>query len=328
MSSVASRVFRSGQVLASDVSREQLERFFDDPTVTVLIDFVAPTRDDLAWVAKRLRLHPVAITDALEAHTRPKLDRYESHDFLFCYYLDFDEKQNELHTYDIGLFFAGNAVVAVRSSGKDRFPHLFQHMEHHGELSVHGVYALLFGVLDAIVDSHFDAVQVMDERLDDLEDRVFGSAAYGRSVDEIQHDLFAARKTLVTMRRLTLPMREIVNAVIRDEQSKIPEALLPYFADVYDHTLRVDDWVDSSRDLVTSLLDANLTIQGNRMNLIMKKVTSWAAIIAVPTLITGFFGQNVAFFGYGDARGLALSGLLMAGSIGVLYWLFRRNDWL
>ena len=76
------------------------------------------------------------------------------------------------------------------------------------------------------------------------------------------------------------------------------------------------------------LLDANLTIQGNRMNLIMKKVTSWASIIAVPTLITGFFGQNVAFFGFGDATGLALSVGLMAGSITLLYWLFRRNDWL
>jgi magnesium transporter len=104
--------------------------------------------------------------------------------------------------------------------------------------------------------------------------------------------------------------------------------MMAYFQDIYDHVMRVADWTDSLRDLVTTLLETNLTIQGNRMNMVMKKVTSWAAIIAVPTAITGWFGQNVPYLGFSSVWGVWMS----AGSIVVvslaLYWAFKRNDWL
>src|SRR3712207_2717780 len=104
--------------------------------------------------------------------------------------------------------------------------------------------------------------------------------------------------------------------------------MLPYYQDVYDHVLTAAESAESLRELVATLLETNLTVQGNRMNMIMKKVTSWAAIIAVPTAITGFYGQNVPYPGYGKIWGFVVSSLLTAGvSIG-LYLAFRRNDWL
>jgi YhgE/Pip-like protein len=126
---------------------------------------------------------------------------------------------------------------------------------------------------------------------------------------EVQKRSFELRKSLVLLRRLILPMREVVNTVLRRDLRSIDPEMLPYFQDVYDHVLRATEWTESLRDLVTTILETNISIQGNRMNMIMKKVTSWAAIIAVPTAITGFFGQNLAFAGFGTARGLWIGAL-------------------
>jgi magnesium transporter len=115
---------------------------------------------------------------------------------------------------------------------------------------------------------------------------------------------------------------------VRRDAQVISSAMLPYFQDIYDHVMRVADWTDSLRDLVTTLLETNLTIQGNNMNLIMKKVTSWAAIIAVPTAITGFYGQNVPYPGFGNEWGFLIStATILIGSVG-LYIAFKRQDWL
>ena len=128
---------------------------------------------------------------------------------------------------------------------------------------------------------------------------------------------------------MVLPTREVLNALMRGENDLVDPALMPYYQDVYDHVLRATDLTDSLRDLVSTILETHLTIQGNRMNLIMKQVTSWAAIIAVPAVITGYYGMNVLTFPKSgtDAGGyVALA--LMAGLVVALYMMFRRKDWL
>jgi magnesium transporter len=119
----------------------------------------------------------------------------------------------------------------------------------------------------------------------------------------VQRGTFQVRKDLVLLRRIVLPMREVINSLMRRDLNVISEPMAPYYQDVYDHVLRVTEWTESLRDLVTTILETNISIQGNRMNLIMKKVTSWAAIIAVPTAITGFCGQNVPYRASASARG-------------------------
>jgi magnesium transporter len=106
------------------------------------------------------------------------------------------------------------------------------------------------------------------------------------------------------------------------------DELMPYYHDVYDHVLRAAEWTDSLRDLVGSILETNLTIQGNRMNVISKKVTGWAAIIAVPTFITGFYGMNVPYPYFGREVGFSISMCLMVVSMIILYRVFRTRDWL
>ena len=195
-----------------------------------------------------------------------------------------------------------------------------------GCLAKYGVGYLLYGLLDYVVDGHFAAVQELDDAIEGIEDRLFDATA--KQVSEVQRRSFELRKSLVLLRRVVLPMREVVNSLMRRDFALVSEPLRPYYQDLYDHVLRATEWTESLRDLVTTILETNLTIQGNRMNIITKKVTSWAAIIAVPTLITGVYGMNVPYPGFDKPWGVAAAfGIMLVGVV-VLYVVFKRKDWL
>jgi magnesium transporter len=135
-------------------------------------------------------------------------------------------------------------------------------------------------------------------------------------------------RALVLLRRIVIPMSEVVGELMRHDLHIVGDDLMPYYQGVYDQALRAAEWTDSLRDLVASILETNLIIQGNRLNVITKKVTGWAAIIAIPTLITGFFGMNVPYPGFGERAGLAASITAIALAALVLYLIFKRRDWL
>jgi magnesium transporter len=166
---------------------------------------------------------------------------------------------------------------------------------------------------------------MLDSEIESLEDLLFADRP--RDID-VQRRSFELRKSLVLLRRIVVPMREVVNSLMRRDLHVLAEPMTPYYQDVYDHVLRATEWTESLRDLVTTILETNLTIQGNRMNLIMKKVTSWAAIIAVPTAITGFYGQNIPYPGFSTHSGFWVSSTLIIVISGLLYWSFRRRDWI
>jgi magnesium transporter len=123
-------------------------------------------------------------------------------------------------------------------------------------------------------------------------------------------------------------MREVVNSVMRRDLHIVGDDMIPYYQDVYDHVLRAAEWTDSLRDLVNTILETNITIQGNRLNVITKKVTGWAAIIAIPTLITGYFGMNVPYPGFSTRIGFDVSIITMILAGVILYFVFKKKDWL
>ena len=192
------------------------------------------------------------------------------------------------------------------------------------DLARYGVGYLLHGLLDYIVDGHFAAVQSLDDAIEDLEDLLFADQPQDQ---DVQRRSFELRKSLVLLRRVVLPMREVVNALMRRDLQIVSEPLQPYYQDVYDHVLRATEWTESLRDLVTTILETNLTIQGNRMNVITKKVTSWAAIIAVPTFITGFYGMNVPY-PVSASCGLVTSSAIMIVAGGRPLLRLQAQDWL
>lgn len=323
---VTTRLYRDGRLERSDFAFDEVSELRRDETVTVWVDLQDPDDDTLHQIARELDLHPLAVEDVIAEHERAKLNRYPTHLFLTLYALAApDDENDELERSEIDVFVTRNVLVSVRRG--EGFPIDDAHAawENQPELLATGVAALMWAITDVVVDTHFATVQSLDERVEGLEDELFAAQP---NTARIQRSAYRLHKHLVTLRRLALPTREIVSGMINRTQPPVPQPLLPYFADVYDHTLRVSDWTDSLRDLASTIIDTNLTSQGNRMNLVMKKLTSWAAIIAVPTLITGFFGMNVVFPLMQTWQGALVATVLMVATSVGLYVQFKRRDWL
>ncbi|WP_233266827.1 magnesium transporter CorA family protein [Tomitella fengzijianii] len=191
-----------------------------------------------------------------------------------------------------------------------------------------GPMGLLHAILDVIVDGHLDTAEQFDDALEDIEDRLFDERTHDRSV---QRSNYRLRKELVHFRRLVLPMRDVVSAIVRhrdDDRDAWPKELSSDFADLFDHVLRVAEWTESLRELVTTIFETNLSLQDARLNTVMKKLTGWAAIIAVPTAITGWFGQNVPYPGSEEVSGLIVSATAIVVLAVGLFVVFRRKDWI
>lgn len=319
------RLYRHGVLVAEDFPVDDVSDYLADPDSVVWADFCAPTPEDFDRISDELQLHDLAVEDALKAHQRPKLDRYESHLFVSAYQVCLDVTRGTLDIHAVAVFVTAQAVVTVHVSPQFDIDEVIRRWDNSQDQAKHGVGFLLHGLLDHVVDSHFQAVSELDNQIEGLEDLVFDDRP---SDKEVHRRSFELRKSLVLLRRVTLPMREVVNALMRRDLRIVDPAMQPYYQDVYDHVLRATEWTDSLRDLVTTILETNLTIQGNRLNNIMKKVTSWAAIIAVPTAITGFYGQNVPYPGFGHPLGFWTSTVSIVVLSGVLYLAFRRRDWL
>lgn len=321
---VTTRLYRDGTLTTQGFSVDDISDHILENGCTVWADFLSPTEADLQSIAEELGLHPLAVEDAAHPSQRPKLDRYDTHLFLAAYAVTLDSTTGELSTHEVKAFITPRALITVHGPDFD-MTEVVKRWDSSKDLAKHGVAFLLWGLLDVIVDGHFESVQQLDTASEELEDALFDDRPRDR---EVQKRSFEFRKSLVLLRRIVLPMREVVNTVLRRDLNTFDAEMTPYFQDVYDHVLRATEWTESLRDLVSTILDTNLSIQSNRMNLIMKKVTSWAAIIAVPTAITGFFGQNLKFVGFGTAWGTWLSVGLIAATSLVLYVSFKRRDWI
>jgi len=319
------RLYRDGRLELEGFPVAEISDHLVDEAVTVWLDLRDPDPDDLNVLSEEFGLHPLAVEDAVFEHERPKLDRYGSHLFLTAYGARLDTASGKLATSELSAFITRQALITVRKDDGLDIGTVVENWDANPDLAKFGVGFLLYGLLDYIVDGHFETVQSMDEAVEGLEDQLF--AATPQSLD-VQRRSFELRKSLVLLRRIVLPMREIVNTVIRPDLKVVTEDLLPYYHDIYDHVLRATEWTESLRDLVTSILETNLTIQGNRLNVVTKKVTGWAAIIAVPTLITGYYGMNVPYPGFDKPIGYAISLAAMVGAGLVLYFVFKRKDWL
>ena len=187
-----------------------------------------------------------------------------------------------------------------------------------------GSPAIVHAMLDLVVDGYFDTVQELDDAIEALEDDLFSPDS--RST-EFQRTAYDVRTKLVTLRHVVLPMREVVNVLWRHREDSLRE-LDPFYADLNDHVLRATEWTESLRDMITSVFETHLSLQDQRLNNVMKKLAGWAAVISVPTLVTGWFGINVPYPGAGEPSGLISAAILVVVPAIVVYAIMRRNDWI
>jgi len=319
------RLYRNGQLALEGFPVSDISEYLGDDHAVVWLDLRDPDRADLSVLSREFGLHPVAVEDAVDEHERPKLDRYESHLFLTAYGVHLDEASGQLATSELAAFVTRHALITVRKDDGLDVGAIVAHWDASPDLAEYGVGYLLYGLIDYLVDGYFTAIQALDDFVEGLEDQLFSDIPQDRAV---QRRTFELRKSLVRFRRVVLPMREVMNTLMRRDLRTVPKKMHPYYQDLYDHVLRVTEWSDSLRDLANSILETNLTIQGNRMNVVTKKVSGWAAIVAVPTFITGYFGMNVPYPGFDKTVGFALSLLFMLASAAVLYLVFKRREWI
>jgi magnesium transporter len=326
MTKLSTRAYRDGLLVSRDFPVEDLSEVAAEPGTTVWVDLVDSDGDleVLDKLGRELEIGPLTIEDAVSRHERPKVDHYPGYVFVNAYATHLDRAAGQLATSEVSAIVTARVVVTVRAGGTVGADTFAERWESQPALLRHGPGAILHGLLDLVVDGHFDTVQALDEELDEIEELLFDD----RTQREVQRRTFQLRKSLVHLRRVVLPMREVLNTLLRRDLGIVPTEAVPYYQDVYDHVLRVTEWTESLRDLVTTLFETNLSLQDHRLNQVIKKLTSWAAIIAVPTAITGFFGQNVRFPGEGHWSGLAISLALIVATASVLYLAFRSRDWI
>ncbi len=325
MTVIRTRLYREGKCVDEDFDPARISDHLETKDCVVWLDLESPDKDDLALIANEFSLNPLAVEDATTERQRPKLDHYDDHIFVSLYDVSLDDS-GQLHAHELAVFASKRYLITVRKTPGYSMDPIVARWDDNENLSKYGVGFLMWGLLDVVVDGHFQTVQQLDEKIEGLEELLFEPTDTGTAV---QRQSFELRKSLVRIRRVVLPTREVLNALMRRESNLVDDALMPYYQDVYDHVLRAADWTDSLRDLVSTILETHLTIQGNRMNEIMKQVTSWAAIIAVPAVITGYYGMNVLTYpksGTNTGGYVALG--LMAGLVVLLWMMFRRRDWL
>lgn len=327
LSTRRSRAYRNGDLVAEGFPLADLSDWLDYDDATVWFDLPDPTPAELKELAGELGLHALAVEDVVTGRQRPKVDRYEGHQLLNAYAVRVADGLR-LQPVAVTAFITRRALITVHRAGRFDIDDVVARWDNSPDLARHGCGFLIYGLLDHVVDSYFTALQTFDDEAEELSDQVFDwdGAPAG---DEVRR-LYELRRALLTARRVIGPMREVVNSLmhLRQDLGAAGAELTPYFQDVYDHAIRAGEWTENLRDLIGTIRETQLTIQGNRMNLIMKKVTSWAAIIAVPTAVTGFYGQNVPYPGFSSEAGFWTStGIMIALSLG-LYLAFRRRDWL
>jgi magnesium transporter len=324
---IRTRVWRNGTLEAEGFPFDEVSDFLADPECLVWADILRPDEETLCRLAEELSLDQHAVEDAFGENERPKATRYATHLFLTTNVVECSPTDGEITTGRVSAFSTKHAFVTVRLDESLDLDAVIRRWDENSDLIKFGPRALLHGLLDEIVDGYFDAVQSLDDSIENIEDILFAEDA--QSAKEVSRTTFRLRRSLVEARRAILPMREVVNTVMRratDDEDR--SELGPYYADLYDHVLRAAEWTESLRDMVTSIFETNMSLSDTRMNMIMKQLTAWAAIIAVPTAVTGYFGQNVPYPGFGEHAGFWFSTLSIVLIAVALYGVFKRKDWL
>ena len=262
---------------------------------------------------------------------RTKATRYTNHTFLTVYATDVGpiipgDIASRLETARISIFVLPAAVVTVRHENDPAKPvfdidEVVRRWDDNADLLRKGSPALLHELLDVVVEGHFDAIQQLDDAVESLEDGLFDDTGSNRT---IQRNTFRLRKELVELRRIVLPMREVVNTIRRSDTTERDG----WYDDLYDNVIRAAEWTESLRDMITTVFETNLSLQDARLNIVVKKLTGWAAIIAMPTLVTGWYGQNVPYPGFSEVSGVVTSALLSVLTSVVLYISFKRRGWI
>ncbi len=291
----------------------------------VWIGLHEPSEDILKTIQAELGLHDLAVEDAHCAHQRPKLEEYGASLFIAIRTASWNASEHTLELGETHIFVGSRYVVTVRHGASLSYAQVRARCESTPHLLVHGPAFVLYAILDFVVDNYFPIVDALEEELEGLEEAIFD----GRAQRDTTERIYDLKRGLISLKRAVSPLMDVCNRLVRYDQGLIADECRPYFRDVYDHVVRINDHVDSLRELLSSALDANLSLTSIRQNEVMKTLTGWAAIFAVITLLAGIWGMNFEYMPELHTRwGYPIGLGLMAGIAGTMYRRLKRAGWL
>ncbi|HEX8919652.1 MAG TPA: magnesium/cobalt transporter CorA [Chloroflexota bacterium] len=281
------QVFKHGERLGQATNLTDISDLLRHEDHLVWLDAVDPNQEDLDLIKEEFGLHPLAVEDAVHAHQRPKIETYGNTWFVVVQATTVEVDRIQFH--EMAIFVGEQFLVTVRHTPALPLEEIEKRWNNHPEELRRGTGFLLYTILDTVVDGYLPVAQRFEDRVDVLEEDLFRDRPMQR---EVLPRIFEMKREAQRFRWAAMPMRDILNPIIRKDIDIFPEDTLAYFRDVYDHAVRVIDQLDNVRDLVSSALEIHLSVISNRQNEVAKQLTIIATIFLPLTFLTGFFGQN------------------------------------
>jgi magnesium transporter len=313
----------AGGKRVADVQIQDIRAVLKQQDGFIWVGLHEPSEAVLRQVQEAFGLHDLAVEDAHRAHQRPKLERYG--DALFVVLRTAQMPQETIQCGETHIFVGPRYVVSVRHGSSLSYTAVRARCEATPHLLGQGPGFVLYALMDFIVDHYFPLVEQLEDALDALEDHIFGASVTRETTARI----YQLKRSLLEVKRAISPLIDVCNRLMRFDLAVIPEDARPYFRDVYDHVIRLNEMVDSTRELLASALEAHLSLLSVAQNEVMKKLGAWVAILAVPTMVAGIYGMN--FDVMPELRSPLGYPLVLAGMLvvcGSLYGYFKRSEWL
>lgn len=320
---VNSAAYSEGRRVAN-VDIEDISDVLQQEDKFVWIGLHEPDEELLRKVQQEFNLHDLAIEDAHNAHQRPKLESYGDTLFIVLRTAQMNSKQH-IDFGETHFFLGKNFIVTLRHGSSIAYKEVRSRCESTPHLLGKGPGFALYAVMDSIVDQYFPVIEALEQELIQVEDKIFGE----RPSRETTERIYQLKRELLEVKRAVSPLTDICSRLMRFDIKLIPDDTRPYFRDVYDHTLRINEMLDNTRELVTAALEANFSLTSISQSEVSKKFAGWAAIIGVPTMVAGIYGMN--FQHMPELNWAYAYPVVLTVTFGIcigLYFVFKRSGWL
>jgi magnesium transporter len=320
---VDSAIYVDGKRVMVPDSLERIYETYREKDGFAWIGLYEPTRDEFDSVAGEFGLHPLAVEDDIKAHQRPKVERYGETLFVVIKAARYVEDKEVVEFGEVHAFVGPDFVVTVRYGETNELEEVRRSLEGRPDLLRKGPYAVLYAIMDRTVDDYVPVVDGLANDIDEIEVEVF------ENQPDVSRRIYELSREVIRFHQATQPLAGTLESLTQEETSDIDREVRRYLRDVQDRVLRVTDQAQGFRELLQNILSVNLTLASVNQNDQVKKISAWAAILIVPTLITGIYGMNFDFmpelhWTYGYPVVL----LLMLTISLILYWGFKRRGWL
>jgi magnesium transporter len=314
--------YQDGRRLA-DIPVDQIHLFVNEPDCFVWVALADPEPAELEVMQKEFGLHELAVEDARHGHQRPKIEEYG--ESLFVVLQMIEPADGDLNVGEVAIFVGKNYVLSVRSRAKRGFTDVRERCEREPELLRHGPGYVLYALMDAVVDRYFPILDAVETELENVEERIFASQTMRVNVE----DLYDLKRKLMILKHAAEPSLDATARLFGGRVPQLCTGLHDYFRDVYDHLLRLNQSIDSERDMITTAISVNLSLITIQENEVVKRFAAYGALVAVPTMIVGVYGMNFEHmpelrWEYGYFIVMGIIALIDA----YLFYRFRKAKWL